>query len=1073
MSVLHTFHRHSLRTRITVFTLVIFVVSIWSLTLYAHRTLRHDVQALLGQQLLSAATVAASALDRHLVGQVNMLHRVSALITPDLLHDATALQNFLDQRLILDGAFNDGVIVLDAAGTVIADLPVTAGRLGLNYIDRDYVREALRQQEPVIGHPVIGKRPVAPAFGIAAPIHDDNGTIRGVLVGVTNLDAGSFLDRVPELSTVNAGQYLVFAPDSGLIVTATDKRRIMQRLDAANGDAYRRRALAGYEGVSVLVDSHGEEQLVAMKRIPASGWHLAFSLSAADAFAPIGDMHERVIVASLLLTALAAGAIWWMLARQLSPMLRTIDELASKSDTRPLKLPPGKDEIGQLVGAFNQVLEALAEKEASLRQSEARYHTAFVTSPDSININRLVDGCYLDVNEGFSRLTGWTREEAVGRSSLELNVWRNVEDRRRLRGILEKNGYCENLEADFLARDGRVIPALMSAHLIEVDGEQCILSVTRDISARKAAETQLRKLSMAVEQSPASIMITDTEARIEYVNQAFIHNSGYTLEEVAGRNPRFLQSGATPAETYTAMWGALCTGLLWKGEFHNRRKDGSTYIENVLIAPICDGEGLVTNYVAVKEDITARKAAEEKVIMLAFYDPLTGLPNRRMLTDRLQQAIVSCGRRQCEGALLFIDLDNFKTLNDTLGHDIGDQLLLQVGQRLLSCVRNSDTVARFGGDEFVVMLDDLGSDAPSASVQARLVAEKILVVLREPYQLGSNVHHSTPSIGVALFGHERESVEELLKRADLAMYQSKAVGRNTLSFFDPVVQAAIATRAGLESSLHEALLKEQFRLYFQAQVADDGHVKGAEALLRWLHPERGMVAPEQFIPLAEECGLILPIGRWVLRTACGHLAGWAEQLEMAALSISVNVSAVQFRKSDFVDDVLGILEETGANPRLLKLELTESLLVDDVEAVKIKMSRLKACGVGFSLDDFGTGFSSLAYLKQLPLDELKIDRSFVRDILTDSNDAAIAKMVVALGESMGLSVIAEGVESDAQRRFLAAHGCNAFQGYLFGRPVEVDVFERACLTRRPPLQAEGWGGDGFQAVLPGTPATPP
>ncbi|MBR0567438.1 EAL domain-containing protein [Azoarcus sp. L1K30] len=1055
MSVLHTFHRHSLRTRITAFTLVIFVVSIWSLTIYAHRTLRHDVQALLGQQLLSAATVAASALDRHLVGQVNMLHRVSALITPDLLHDATALQNFLDQRLILDGAFNDGVIVLDAAGTVIAELPVTAGRLGLNYIDSDYVREALRQREPVIGHPVIGKRPVAPAFGIAAPIHDDNGTIRGVLVGVTNLDAGSFLDRVPELSSVNAGQYLVFTPDSGLIVTATDKRRIMQHLDAAKGDAYRRRALAGYEGVSVLVDSHGEEQLVAMKRIPASGWHLALSLSAADAFAPIGDMHERVIVASLLMTALAAGAIWWMLARQLSPILGTIDELASKSDTGPLRLPPGKDEIGQLVRAFNHVLEALADKEASLRQSEERYHTAFVTSPDAININRLVDGCYLDVNEGFTRLTGWTREEAVGRSSLELNVWRNVEDRRRLRDILEEKGYCENLEADFLARDGRIIPALMSAHLIEVDGEQCILSVTRDISARKAAETQLRKLSMAVEQSPASIMITDTEARIEYVNQAFMQNAGYTLEEVVGRNPRFLQSGETPAATYTAMWSTLSQAALWKGEFHNRRKDGSTYIENVLIAPICDAHGQVTNYVAVKEDITARKAAEEKVIRLAFYDPLTGLPNRRMLIDRLQQAIASGSRRHCEGALLFIDLDNFKTLNDTLGHDTGDQLLLQVGQRLQVCVRETDSVARLGGDEFVVMLEDLGEEHTQAAVQARQIAEKILTVLREPYQLGNNKHHSTPSIGVALFGRERESVEELLKRADLAMYQAKAEGRNTLSFFDPVVQAAIANRAELEASLHEALTREQFCLFYQPQVVEDGRVTGAEALLRWLHPERGIVGPEQFISLAEETGLIVPLGRWVLRTACTRLAAWARHPALAGLSIAVNVSVVQFRQAGFVDEVLAIIDETGARPELLKLELTESLLVDKVDDVSAKMSALKARGVGFSLDDFGTGFSSLVYLKRLPLDQLKIDQGFVRDILTDHNDAAIAKMVVALGESMGLSVIAEGVESDAQRQFLVANGCHAFQGYLFGRPVEVEVFERACLTKRPPLQGEG------------------
>ncbi|MFA6310691.1 MAG: EAL domain-containing protein, partial [Sterolibacterium sp.] len=477
------------------------------------------------------------------------------------------------------------------------------------------------------------------------------------------------------------------------------------------------------------------------------------------------------------------------------------------------------------------------------------------------------------------------------------------------------------------------------------------------------------------------------------------------------------------------------------GEFHNRRKDGSEYIEHAVITPIRQADGSITHYVAVKEDITARKAAEDKINTLAFYDPLTGLPNRRLLLDRLQQALASSSRSKRSGALLFIDLDNFKTLNDTLGHDIGDLLLQQVGQRLATCVREGDSVARLGGDEFVVMLEDLSENTQEAATQAETVGGKILMTLNQHYQLGSYPHHSTPSIGVALFADQHETTDDLLKRADMAMYQAKAAGRNTLRFFDPEMQAVVTRRAALEADLREAVLQDQLLLYFQAQVVDAGRLTGAEALLRWRHPVRGLVSPAEFIPLAEDTGLILPLGHWVLQCACEQLAKWAGRPEMAHLTIAVNVSSRQFRLPSFVEEVLSILDRHGANPQLLKLELTESLLVENIEDVIAKMSALKAKGVGFSLDDFGTGYSSLSYLKRLPLDQLKIDQGFVRDILTDPNDAAIAKMVVALAGSMGLAVIAEGVEIEAQRDFLRHHGCHAYQGYLFGRPLPLAEFE--------------------------------
>jgi diguanylate cyclase (GGDEF)-like protein len=457
--------------------------------------------------------------------------------------------------------------------------------------------------------------------------------------------------------------------------------------------------------------------------------------------------------------------------------------------------------------------------------------------------------------------------------------------------------------------------------------------------------------------------------------------------------------------------------------------------------PLFGPDGEFRGYRGTGQDVTARKIAEDEIERLAFYDPLTQLPNRRLLLDRLQHALASSARSGRNGALLFIDLDNFKTLNDTLGHDKGDLLLQQVAQRLATCVREGDTVARLGGDEFVVMLEGLSEHSEEAATQAEIVGEKIVATLNQPYLLAGYEHRSTPSIGVTLFGGHQNAIDELLKQADLAMYQSKAAGRNTLRFFDPKMQTMVTDRAALEADLREAVRQRQFVLYYQPQVVRYGRLTGAEVLVRWQHPRRGIVSPAEFIPLAEETGLILPLGNWVLETACAQLAKWAVQPNMAHLSLAVNISANQLQHADFVAQVLAVLGSTGANPQRLKLELTESLLLSNLENSIAKMTALKAKGVGFSLDDFGTGYSSLSHLKRLPLDQLKIDQGFVRDILIDTNDAAIAKMVVALAESMGLTVIAEGVESEAQRDYLAHQGCHTYQGFLFSRPVPLDEFE--------------------------------
>ncbi len=471
--------------------------------------------------------------------------------------------------------------------------------------------------------------------------------------------------------------------------------------------------------------------------------------------------------------------------------------------------------------------------------------------------------------------------------------------------------------------------------------------------------------------------------------------------------------------------------------------DGSFMWVSISGAPIFDAQGTFCGYRGTGRDISARKAAEAEIERLAFFDALTTLPNRRMLIDRLQHALEASTRNGLHGALLFIDLDNFKVLNDTLGHHMGDLLLQQVAQRLQECVRSADTVARLGGDEFVVMLEELDGDALVAASQAEVVAKKVLSALNKQFALGNHNVHSSPSIGVTLFFQHKHNIEELLKRADLAMYQAKGAGRNTLRFFDPDMQAAASERAEMEADLRRALQDEQFVLYYQPVVDQAGGVTGVEALLRWQHPVRGMVSPAIFIPVAEQTGLILPLGRWVLEAACAQLVAWNDSPHTQRLSIAVNVSARQFRHPDFSTHILDLLRTSGANPYRLKLELTESLLLTDFEEAVLKMGELRSIGVSFSLDDFGTGYSSLAYLKRLPLDQLKIDQSFVRDVLTDANDAAIARTILSLAKSLDLGVVAEGVETQGQRDFLLQAGCRAFQGYFFGRPVPVEQLRLA------------------------------
>ena len=557
---------------------------------------------------------------------------------------------------------------------------------------------------------------------------------------------------------------------------------------------------------------------------------------------------------------------------------------------------------------------------------------------------------------------------------------------------------------------------------------------------KSQAETNLRESALhtqaILDNMHDGVITIDDHGLMESFNKAASIIFGYAPEEVVGQNVSMLMHEPQHShhddylQHYRDTGEARMIGA--PREVSAKRKNEGVFPMSLSVSKI-SRSGKVT-FIGVIRDITQHRVDEEQIRRLAYYDPLTNLPNRRLLMERLKQALLISKRTGHLGTLMFLDMDHFKQLNDSLGHAVGDLLLKQVAARLLACVREVDFIARLGGDEFVVLLENLGNSDTDASVMAESIANKILLAVGQPYILQQHAYTITPSIGIIVFTGEQEIIEELLKKADVAMYQAKAAGRNTVRFFDPTIQAMAAARTEMENDLRKGLAQRVFILHYQIQVDSIGAITGVEALVRWNNPTRGLVPPGEFIPLAEATGFILPLGQWVLETACTQLVEWAKGPETANWTMAVNVSALQFAQPEFIDNIAHALQKTGAKPELLKLELTESMLVDNVEDLIVKMNKIKAFGVSFSLDDFGTGYSSLSFIKRLPLAQLKIDQSFVRDLLVNPNDEAIARTIVALGHTLGIKVIAEGVETADQRDCLASFGCDAFQGYYFGRP---------------------------------------
>jgi diguanylate cyclase (GGDEF)-like protein/PAS domain S-box-containing protein len=717
-----------------------------------------------------------------------------------------------------------------------------------------------------------------------------------------------------------------------------------------------------------------------------------------------------------------------------------------------------RDTAGQpvrMAGILLDITERV-QREQRLASSEEKFVTLFQASPEPICVSRIRDGVFVEINPSFSQTFGWAPQEIVGRSAPELRFWVDEEQRRQLFAKLTEEQSLNSEVARFRTKSGRELTCVLSSRFIRVERQLCITTTFRDITERQAAEAALKasqeKFAKAFHSSPDAITITERDSgRFIEVNEGFCRLTGYRPEEVIGRSALELNVWANPEERARMVEAMIRDGRVYHLEMHGQHRSGSLRLVEVSVEPIELND--TPCLLLTARDISELKAAQAQVQHLAYHDPLTNLPNRALLMDRLTQQIALLKRHALHGALLFLDLDHFKHINDSLGHPVGDAVLKMVTARLEASVRQEDTVARLGGDEFVVLLSGLEGSRAEVTRQIRQVAEKLRRLLAEPMLLDGHRLQVTPSIGIALLPDHGDNPTDLLKRADIALYRAKDSGRNTIQIFRKAMQDAASERLRLENDLRLALARGEFELYFQPQVnARDDQVIGAEALLRWSHPTLGPQSPAQFIQVLEESGLILEVGAWVLDEACHACARLLLDglVQRESFQLCVNISPRQFRQNDFVEQVERCLQLSELPASMLKLEITEGIVIQNLDDTIAKMRRLKKLGLSFAMDDFGTGYSSLTYLKRLPVDVLKIDQSFVRDATSDPNDAEIIRAIVAMARSLNLEVIAEGVEQPEQLEFLLQQGCLQYQGYLFSKPLPLLEFHDLLLAASCP-----------------------
>jgi len=718
-------------------------------------------------------------------------------------------------------------------------------------------------------------------------------------------------------------------------------------------------------------------------------------------------------------------------------------------DTRPMEIASWAEPV---LGIFAQRMASHIEHrnaEEKIKASEKELRNIFRDMQDTY-YRTDSEGAIIRLSGSVKKILGYEVVELLGTKISDL--YSEPDRRLELVEQLEKgNGAVQNFDAALKHKDGSIVWVSTNAHYYrdEKDNILGIEGMIRDISQDREAELQMQKMSSALEQSADMMMITDVNGVVEYINPAFEHITGYSRDELIGHLPGKLKSGKQSVDFYRKLWETILNGEVFRDVFVNRKKDGKLYYEDKAITPIKNTQGQITHFVATGHDITRRMENEERLSFMAHHDALTELPNRTLFMDRLKQSLAHARRYSKRAAVLFIDLDRFKRINDTLGHDIGDQLLTQLAVRLGGSIRQDDTVARLGGDEFAVLLNDIETEQDVSQL-----AKMLLLDLEKPFDVGGRELFMTASIGISLFPNDGEDSGTLLKNADIAMYKAKDLGKNNYKFYSADMSARAFQRLTMETSLRRALEREEFRLFYQPQInIETGEITGVEALIRWQHPDLGLVPPNDFIPLLEETGLITQVGYWVISAACRQMQAWHEA-GFPGLMMSVNISGRQFHATEFIEKIETLVSESRVSPGMMEMEITESILMENQRSTIAALEALGKIGFRIAIDDFGTGYSSLSYLRRFKIDTLKVDQSFIRDVIENPDDAAIASAIIAMAQSLKLKVVAEGVETEQQLAFLKEHDCRYVQGYLFSRPLPVDELTQLLVAQQSRLKNE-------------------
>lgn len=1087
----------SLKAKLIGLTSGVVVLLIWFLAFFATTVLKSEYEEVLSVEQFASVQRLAAELDSKLKERIESLSGAANRMPQRL--DAANLDPFLSQFSALHTMFSGGIAVIGLDGRAIADHPVAPGRRGAFFGDRDYFRKVIETNEPYIDKPIIGRALKRPVLTISVPVFDGTGQLRAVMTGITDLTAVNFLGIVSSPAMAGRGELFVLSPRDNLIIAATNAERSMS-LPAPRGmNLLYDRFVDGYEGSGIADSSYGIPNLYSGKRVAVANWIVMAALPTEVAFGPLMTMQKYLYALAAVLTMLSLAIIGWMTRR----MLGRLDDAGAAmrrmtgGDTALATLPVERnDEIGHLIRNFNFLVEDRQRHETALLASERRLSKLVESAPDAIFVQTRGRIAYL--NEASVKLFGAQSRKQLLNTALLDRVhpdFRQMENEHIHQLNSGKKSVRPQYE-QFLRLDGSAVDVEVSAVPFVFENEDGALVFARDITERKRAEQVQNKLNRALRLlSACNMALVHAEREqnlLDEICRLVVDTGGYRMawvgfaDDDAGKTVRLASHSGDAAEYLRDIriswgdneFGRGITGLAIRNGATEINPDFSTNpamapwreranrlgFRSSIALPLIAGDralGALTIYsgeadsfsedeVKLLQELatdlafgistlrmrTAREAAEEKLAFLAHHDPLTHLPNRVLLRDRFDRAVAIAARDRKPVAMLVLDLDNFKRINDALGHKVGDELLLRVVERLQACVGDHGTISRQGGDEFVILIGSIKD-----STEASRIAQSILDSISEPFDIDTHSLTTSFSIGISMYPNDGNDFDTLLRNADMALFHAKDNGRDTYHFFANTMNVDVLARMHLHSNLRKAVKNQEFLLHYQPQIElSSGRIVGAEALVRWQSPDEGLIPPGRFIPLAEESGLIVQIGEWVLNEACRQAKAWLDA-GMMPLVVAVNLSAHQFKRGNILETVSGALARSGLPASLLELELTESTLLQETGAVMETLQELKKLGVHLSIDDFGSGYSSLSYLKKLAVDKLKIDQSFVRDLAHDVDDAAIVRAIVQLGHALQLSVIAEGVEEDAQLEFLRHCGCDQVQGYLVSRPVPAREFE--------------------------------